>query len=47
MSNVRLTAESVPGLEVSFTADCGPFAYPDAGGCTTVASETEVWCSRV
>ena len=45
VSNVRLTAESVPGLEVSFTADCGSSATPDdTGGCTNVAIASEVSC---
>ena len=39
---MRLIAESVPGLEVSFTANCGS-ALPDAdGGCTEVDIDTEV-----
>ena len=40
---MRLTAESVPGLEVSFSADCGSTAIPDlAGGCTGVTIGSEV-----
>ena len=42
---MRLTAESVPGLEVSFSANCGSTAIPDAtGGCTRVNIGSEVWC---
>ena len=43
---MRLTAESVPGLEVSFSADCGSSAIPDmTGGCTRVTIAREVRCS--
>ena len=43
MSNVRLTAESVPSLEVSFSADCGISASRDTtGGCTNVTIGGEV-----
>ena len=39
---MRLSAETVPGLEVSFTADCGS-ALPDAdGGCAEVDIGSEV-----
>ena len=41
---MRLTAESVPGLEVTFSADCGSSATPDTtGGCTGVTIGSEVW----
>ena len=40
---MRLTAESVPGLEVSFSADCGSSAMSDdAGGCTGLTIDTVV-----
>ena len=39
---MRLTAENVPGLEVTFTPDCNG-ALPDAdGGCTEVDIGSEV-----
>ena len=44
---MRLTAESVPGLEVSFSADCGALATADVtghGGCAGVTIGSEVWC---
>ena len=42
---MRLTAESVPGLEVSFSADCGSSAIPNAnGGCSGVNIGSKVWC---
>ena len=40
---MRLTAESVPGLEVSFSAECGSSATSDdAGGCTGLTIDTTV-----
>ena len=45
---MRLTAESVPGLEVSFSADCGSNAFPNVnGGCTGVTIGSEVQCSSM
>ena len=42
---MRLIAESVPGVEVSFSADCGALAIPDTnGGCTSVTIDSEVRC---
>ena len=42
---MRLIAESVPGLEVSFSADCGRNAFPNVdGGCNGVNIDSEVRC---
>ena len=40
---MRLIAESVPGLEVSFSADCGGTSLPNATeGCSNVSIDSEV-----